>query len=74
MSWLVEVLPGLKLSCDKAHMLCFYATTVNVEKLQTLFLILFSYKASFMEAGIHKMLVSIANMEDPGQTAYEEAV
>ena len=28
----------------------------------------------FIKAGIHKMLVRIANREDPDQTAFEETV
>ena len=46
---------------------------VNVLKLQTPFF-LFSNKMSLIRAGIHKMLVRIANNEDPDQTASEEAV
>ena len=46
---------------------------VNVLKFQTL-LFLFSNKMLVFRAGIHKMLVRIANREDPDQTASEEAV
>ena len=35
---------------------------------------LFSNKLSVIRAGIHKMLVRIANREDPDQTASSEAV
>ena len=33
-----------------------------------------SYKMLVVRAGIHKMLIRIANREDPDQTASEEAV
>ena len=42
---------------------------VNVLKFQTLFLFLFSNKMLLFKTGIHKMLVRIANREDPDQTA-----
>ena len=38
------------------------------------FLFLFSNKMFVYRAGIHKMLVRIANSEDPDQTAFSEAV
>ena len=38
------------------------------------FLFLFSNKMLAIRAGIHKMLVRIANREDPDQTASSEAV
>ena len=37
---------------------------VNVQKFQPLFLFLFSYKMLVIRAGIHKMLVRIANREE----------
>ena len=46
---------------------------VNVRKFGTL-LFLFSTKMMVIRATIHKMLVRIANREDPDQTASEEAV
>ena len=43
-------------------------------KISNTFLILFSNKMLMFRAGIHKILVRIANREDPDQTASEEAV
>ena len=43
-------------------------------KILDTFLVLFSYKMLVVKAGIHKMLVAIANREDPDQTASSEAV
>ena len=43
--------------------------TVNVLKFRKLFLVLLSNKVLISRAGIHKMLVRIANREDPDQTA-----
>ena len=43
-------------------------------KILNTFLILFSNKMLGFRAGIHKMLVRIANREDPDQTASSEAV
>ena len=37
-----------------------------------IFLFLFSKKMLVIRAGIHKMLVRIANREDPYQTAYQK--
>ena len=51
-----------------------YMTTVNVLKFGTLFSFMFLNKMLFIRAGIHKMLVRIANREDPDQTASSEAV
>ena len=48
-------------------------STVNVLKFLTLFF-LFSNKILVNRAGIHKMVVRIANREDPDQTASSEAV
>ena len=42
---------------------------VTVPNFCTLFLFMFSYKMLVMRAGIHKLLVRIANREDPDQTA-----
>ena len=43
-------------------------------KILNTFLFLFSTKMLVIRAGIHKMLVRIANREDPDQTASSEAV
>ena len=43
-------------------------------KILNTFLVLFSNKLLVFRAGIHKMLVRIANREDPDQTASSEAV
>ena len=43
-------------------------------KISNSFLFLFSIKVNVISAGIRKILVSIANWEDPDQTASEEAV
>ena len=52
---------------------CDNDTTVNVLKFLTLHF-LFSNKILVVRTRIHEMLVSIANREDPDQTASEEAV
>ena len=46
----------------------------NCSKLSKTFFILFSNKMLIFKAGIHKILVKIANREDPDQTASSEAV
>ena len=51
---------------------CF--TYGKCSKILNAFLFLFSNKILLFRAGIHKMLVRIANREDPEQTASEEAV
>ena len=43
-------------------------------KISNTFLFLFSNKIMFVRAGIRKILVRIANREEPDQTASEEAV
>ena len=43
-------------------------------KIPNTFLIFFLNKTLVIRAGIHKMLVRIANREDPDQTASSEAV
>ena len=43
-------------------------------KISNTFLFLFSTELLVIRAGIHKMLVRIANREDPDQTASSEAV
>ena len=48
--------------------------TVNILKLLTLFFFLFSNEMLVSRAGIHKMLVKIANREDPDLTASSEAI
>ena len=47
---------------------------VNVLKFQTLFYFLFSKTMWVINAGIHKMFVTIAYRKDLDQTASEEAV
>ena len=49
-------------------------TKVNVSKIANTFLFLFTNKMLVFRAGIHKILVRIANREDPDQTASSEAV
>ena len=51
----------------------FVAFTLSVLKFRTLLTICFQ-RTCVIEAGIHKMLVRIANREDPDQTASSEAV
>ena len=46
----------------------------NCSKISNTFLYLFSIKMLVFRAGIHKMLLIIANREDPDQTASSEAV
>ena len=48
--------------------------TVNVLEISTFFSFCSQLKYCFFGTGIHKMLVRIANREDPDQTASEEAV
>ena len=43
-------------------------------KILNTFLFLFSTKLSVIRAGIHKMLVRIANREDPDQTASDRSL
>ena len=43
-------------------------------KISNTFLFLLLNKMLVIRAGIHKLLVRIANMEDPDQTAFSEAV
>ena len=43
--------------------------SVNIQKFRTFFHFLFSKKVWVIRAKIHKMLVKIANREDPDQTA-----
>ena len=52
----------------------FYAIMVNVLKILNTIMFLFSNTMLVFRAGIHKLLVSIANREDPDQTAPSEAV
>ena len=47
---------------------------LGIKQLAHSFLFLFSNKLLAIRAGVHKMLVRIANREDPNQTASEEAV
>ena len=46
----------------------------NCSKILNTFVTLISNKMLVMKAGMHKMLVRIANREDPDQTASTEAV
>ena len=48
--------------------------TANVLKFRTLLSFFLSNKALVIRAGSHKILVRIANREDPDQTASSEAV
>ena len=57
----------------------FSDTQVNIHyskcsKILNSFLLLFSHQMLVFRAGYHKMLVRIANREDPDQTASSEAV
>ena len=49
-------------------------TYVKCSKISNAFLFLFLNKMFVIRAGIHKMLVTIANREDPDQTASSEAI
>ena len=51
-----------------------YVNDVPKSHVLVLILFLFSNKMLGFRAGIHKMLVRIANGEDPDQTASSEAV
>ena len=51
------------------EVLLYLAHSVNVLKFLTPFLFLFSNEMLVFRAGIHKMLVRIANREHPNQTA-----
>ena len=46
----------------------------NCSKIRNTYFFLFSNKMLVIETEIHKMLVRIANWEDPDQTASSEAV
>ena len=68
MHWLLHDEIGIiKIKC-----VCSY--TINVLNFLNTFLFLFLNKMLDIVAEIHKMLVRIANREDPDQTASEEAV
>ena len=54
--------------------LLFILYTIYFLKCSTFFLFLFSFKIVVIRTGIHKMLVRIANSEDPDQTASSEAI
>ena len=59
------------------HWLYIYHIQTNYgiySKISNTFLLLFKTKMLVMKAGIHKMLVRIANREDADQTASSEAV
>ena len=43
-------------------------------KISNTYLFLFSNKMLVFKAGIHKLLVRVANREEPDQTAFSEAV
>ena len=57
--------------CD---MLCHFLNYSKCPQISNTFLVLFSSKMFVIKAGIHKMLVKIANKGDPDQTASSEAV
>ena len=61
------------LSCHLTLLLC-ETRYGKCSKILNTFLVLFSNKMLVIRAGIHKMLVRIANREDPDQTASSEAV
>ena len=76
----VVMFDDMDVVCDSSLLLskvvtCLPSSTVNALKFQTLYF-LFSKKmwVTCIRAGIHKILVRIANREDPDQTASEEAV
>ena len=61
----------------KKHKCSRYKIHINFgkcSKILSSFLFLFSARMWVIRAGIHKMLVRIANREDPDQTASSEAV
>ena len=60
--------------CPKGKCISSYKPMVNVLEFQNTFHFLFTYKMLVIRTGIHKMLVRIANREDPHQTASLEAV
>ena len=64
---LTHNLKGTRMSKNKL-------TYGKCSKISNNFLILFSNKVLIFRAGIHKILVRIANREDPDQTASSEAV
>ena len=64
---LTHNLKGTRMSKNKL-------TYGKCSKISNTFLILFSNKILIFRAGIHKILVRIANREDPDQTASSEAV
>ena len=49
---------------------CVRSNYGKCSKITNSFLVLFSNKTSVINAGIHKMLVSIANREDPGSDCF----
>ena len=55
--------------CDTSEINPTQVCMVNALKFQTFFLSVLS-KILVIRAGIHKMLVRIANREDPDQTAF----
>ena len=60
LQFVIEVFP------DHTYYFC---NMVNVLYILNTFLFLFSNKLLVTRAGIHKMLVRIANMEDPSEEA-----
>ena len=59
---------------SQAAVLKSISTYCKCSKVSNTFLFLFSNKMLIFRAGIHKMLVRIANREDPDETASSEAV
>ena len=52
----------------------FLQVSFGLLKIRTLFTFCFRRKSGFLKAGIHKILVRIANREDADQTASLESV
>ena len=68
------VLTSWKISVEKSSFQIKKIHYGKCSKISNTFLFLFSNKMLVFRAGIHKMLVIIANREDPDQTASPEAV
>ena len=64
----------VKHMCPKYIRIQFIADYGKCSKISNTFLFLFSNKMLIFRAGIHKMLVRIANREYPDQAASSEAV
>ena len=66
--------PRLSFVCVNTAVQASLLATGNVLKFQNTFLFLFSTKMLVIRAGLHKMLVRIANTDDFVQTASSEAI